>query len=629
MSRSVPTPPRRIAAAVLAAVLLAPSARAAIAPEARPVVERYLQATGGRAAHAAQRSQYIRLSLEAFGFKGTAESWTVAPDREASQVALGPFNLRSGFDGANGWRTDPGGKLIRLDGKDLDDARASAWFSNDRWLEPDQGGGEIAFKGTEKDSAGEYAVVEITPPAGRPRTVYFDARTGLTARIVTKQEAHTVVTTYADWRPAAGRVVAHRMVQSVVGMPMNTVTQTLDSIAVDVDVPSSRFAAPDEGESPVTWLKSSGTARLPFEYRSHHVWLRASVNGGPPADFLFDTGASITVIDSGYAAKTGLPVEGAMQGAGAGASGSAAFSHLGSLRIEAADGDGIEMKDVKVAVLSVNAMLAPFFWRDCAGIIGFNVLGRFVNRIDYDGRLLTFHDPKAFRYEGQGAKVPFRLAGFIPVVPMTIDGRYSGEFRLDVGSGSTVDLHSPFVKQHGLVEKAKRSVEVLGGGFGGTFSSRLTRVGSMQLGPYTWKDAVVSLHTGEQGMLSSADYAGNVGNRILDRFALTLDYENRVAWFEPGKNLAKADHVTRFGAQLALIDGAVRAAQVIPGSAAAKAGMRDMDEVVSIDGKPAREQDPDTLDRLFEERPPGSKVVVEVLRDGKPRRFTVKLKDLL
>jgi hypothetical protein len=287
------------------------------------------------------------------------------------------------------------------------------------------------------------------------------------------------------------------------------------------------------------------------------------------------------------------------------------------------------MKDVKVAVLSVNAMLAPFFWRDCAGIIGFNVLGRFVNRIDYDGRLLTFHDPKAFRYEGNGAKVPFRLAGFIPVVPMTIDGRYSGEFRLDVGSGSTVDLHSPFVKQHGLVEKAKRSVEVLGGGFGGTFSSRLTRVGSMQLGPYTWKDAVVSLHTGEQGMLSSADYAGNVGNRILDRFALTLDYENRVAWFEPGKNLAKADHVTRFGAQLALIEGAVRAAQVIPGSAAAKAGMRDMDEVVSIDGRPAREQDPDTLDRLFEERPPGSKVVVEVLRDGKPRRFTVTLKDLL
>src|SRR4029077_15822639 len=139
-----------------------------------------------------------------------------------------------------------------------------------------------------------------------------------------------------------------------------------------------------------------GHARLPFEYLGRHVWLRASVNGGPPADFVYDTGASITVIDSAYAAKIGLKSEGQLQGEGAGSAGTGAFSTLQSLRVSGADGDGVEMKDMKIAVLSVNSTLAPFFWRDCAGIIGFDLINRFVNEIDYDGNTLTLYDPKAF-----------------------------------------------------------------------------------------------------------------------------------------------------------------------------------------------------------------------------------------
>ena len=30
---------------------------------------------------------------------------------------------------------------------------------------------------------------------------------------------------------------------------------------------------------------------------------------------------------------------------------------------------GVEVRDTRVAVLAVNTFLAPFFWRDCAGIV--------------------------------------------------------------------------------------------------------------------------------------------------------------------------------------------------------------------------------------------------------------------
>ncbi len=628
MKLRIPRPLAWCAGLVLGLAAGSP-AHATITPEAQAVVERYIEATGGRAALDRVGSLYMRMTIEAFGFKGTAEAWTVAPDREASDVTLGPFHVRDGYDGARGWRLDPSGKLLKLDGKDLEDAVAGAWFANERWLAPDQGGGNVTLVGQEKDSTGTFTVLEVAPPAGRSRRMYIDPGTGLVARVVAIRDVHTMVTTNSEWRVIGGRKVATRAVQAVVGMPANTVTQTLDTLQVNVEVPSSRFAPPDEQPAAMRWLRKEGEAQLPFEYRGRHVWVRGSIDGGPPADFIFDTGASMTVLDSAYAARIGLKPEGAMEGQGASASGNVSFARLKTLRLESPAGDGIELQDVKVGVLSINAVLAPFFWRDCAGIIGFNVLGRFVDRIDYDARTLTFYEPRTFAYAGRGARVPFRLAGSIPAVSMTVDGRYTGEFRIDVGSSSTVDLHTPFVKQHGLLAKAKRRAEVMGGGFGGTFTSTLTRMGSLTLGPYTWKGALVSLQSGGTGMLASADYAGNVGNQILDRFTLTIDYERRVLWLEPGKGVGRRDAFSRLGAQLVLIDGAVRVGQLLPGSPAEKAGLRDRDEVVTIDGRPALDYGPDAINRMFEERRAGTRTVFEVRRDGALVKRVATLADIL
>src|SRR6185295_14005313 len=158
----------------------------------------------------------------------------------------------------------------------------------------------------------------------------------------------------------------------VAGMPANRVKAVADTLLANIGVDGLPFSPPQAasagGPSPVSWLATPGTAKLPFDYRARHVWLKASINGGPPEDFLFDTGASVTVIDSGWAATHGLKTEGRMQAAGAGAAGGATFATLGSLRVaslEPAGGkpDGVELKDVKVAVLDVNPSFEPLFWR--------------------------------------------------------------------------------------------------------------------------------------------------------------------------------------------------------------------------------------------------------------------------
>ena len=178
----------------------------------------------------------------------------------------------------------------------------------------------MTYVGEESDSAGRYAVLELTPPVGRARRAYFDLKTGLLAKSVAKNDQQTAVTRLGDYRRVGQRMMSFHSTTEVVGQPMNTIQVTLDSVWVNEEFPADLFAPPSD-QGAVRYLKTPGLARLPFEYQARHVWLRASVNGGPPADFIFDTGASITVIDSAYAAKIGLADRGPAAGAGRGRDG--------------------------------------------------------------------------------------------------------------------------------------------------------------------------------------------------------------------------------------------------------------------------------------------------------------------
>jgi hypothetical protein len=631
---------RLVPALAVVVAVIAPASHATITPDAAKVVHRYVEVTGGAQAFAAESTSYTHAKLYAFGFEGSFSSWSARPARRYSRTELGPFKLSEGVNGVTAWRTDPTTGVVRpLADHDLDQALESAWFEGERWAESGEGGGSVTLAGHEKDSLGTYAVLEVKPPdlagAGRPvgtRQLWFDEKTGLLSVMRSKDDQREVFTRLSDWRLAAGRQRAFVNESGVVSMPANQVKAVADTLLANLSVAGLPFSPPEAatgGAAAVTWLGTPGTAKLPFDYRARHVWLKASVNGGPLEDFLFDTGASVTVLDSAWAATHGLKTQGRMQAAGAGAAGAASFATLGSLRVASAGNDGVELKDVKVAVLDVNPSFEPMFWRSMAGVIGYDVISRFVVTVDYDDSVVVLHDPATWKYTGPEKPLSMVMNGTVPALQGKFDDADEGLFRLDVGSSSTVDVHAPFAKKTGILNRMGKTTRFDGVGFGGSFSSEVGRLRSMSLGPYEWDDPIVVVSHATEGAFASEEFAGNIGNRILERFRVTFDYEHRQVYLEPGKRYADRDHLTRAGVLLTRRAGSVGVESVLANSPAEHAGLRAGDQVLAVDGRDIGQWDLPQISDLLDEGEPGRKVPVRVLRGGQEKKLNIKLAEVV
>jgi hypothetical protein len=616
----------------LAVVLGAENAAASITPDAQRIVDRYVEATGGRMALEAETGFHLKGRLSTIGISGTYEAWIEMPDRMVEVVSLGSLQVRTGIHGDHAWRTDLSLlNLQTLNGRELEAEQANVWFQTQQWLGPDQGGGSVSLASRSYGVGEAFDVLDISPPVGPPRRIWFNSNSGLLERMVVRGDLHQSVQYFSAYHRIAGRLRP-----TVIGAsPMDEGDEApeeglvLDSIQVNVPIADDLFEPPVTARSPIQWLKKDGVARLPFRYGTRHVWLHASINGAPPADFLLDTGAGLTALDRSYAAQIGLATEGHTDVDGMGASGEAAFARVQSIRIAGPGGDGVEVGDFKVGVMDLSEDLEPVMWRKVAGLIGHDFISRFVTEIDYDKQTVTFRDPATFKYTGHGAAVPMGLAGNCPTVHVTLDDGCNGEFLVDVGNSFNLNVHGSMVRRCRLFTPDRKEVEVWGGGFGGSFSATVCRLGRIKLGPYEWEDPIAALSLSTRGIVGSKDYSGNIGNGVLERFRCTFDYARHTLYLEPGLHYNDRDHFSRSGTFFMREGDRVLAAGITPHSGAERAGLKPQDEILEIDGRSITRYTPEDLDRMLEDGPVGSSHEIKVRRDGRDRTLTLTLSDIL
>jgi aspartyl protease/PDZ domain-containing protein len=626
-----------LAATVLALVPAGVSAAPAVGERARGVIERYVSATGGAAALAAERDVHVRGRLRSMALDGTFEQWSQIPDRLASDLRLGSVHKRTGFDGRVGWETDLASKQVRiLDGKELEKLRSDVWFENEMWAREGHGGGTITYVSTVFRQGDLYHVLEITPPVGPSRRLMFSEKTGLLGRVVTRFDQHESASWLSEYRLLAGR--RRPTVQAgvepggpAIGDDASLDHARLDSVWVNLTTDSARFAPPEASAIEVTWLKTPGIARIPFRYGSHHLWVKVSIDGAPPADFLVDTGASGIAIDRGYAEQIGLAREGRFAVQGMGGSDVGAFARVGSMRIVGSGDDGVSLAHLRASIVDLSRMNEEALWRRLDGLLGFEALERFVVEVDYDRELITLHDPATFVPERTGKTVPMRLLSGIPIVTARLDDGCEGDFLVDTGSSFGVLVHGSLVDRCRVFTRVgdRRQVKIYGGGVGSAFASWLCRLDTLRLGPFAVHEPIAGLSLARHGMVGSEHYAGNLGNGVLERFVCTFDYGRKTLHLSPGKRFDQRDRYSRVGAFFLRSEGRVTAVGIVRGSPADEAGLKSQDEILEIDGRPAAAFTPEEMDRIFVDGELGATHTLTVMQDGAARRVTVTLRDVI
>jgi predicted aspartyl protease len=555
------------------------------------------------------------------GLSGTYETWIDLPTgRGANSFNLGPATGAQGYDGHVSWTTDSSGQVrIETSAESMAAARQNAYLAAWGIFFPKRFPATIAPAAPHTEAGITYDAIRVTPAGAEPLEIWFDPKTHLVAREVQLTGSQPQTMILSQYAATNGITVPFQTITRVGNTPKFDTVTNADAIDLNQPIPDARFAPPAPPAADFAFPAGKSSVTVPIHLRNNHIYLQAAING-KPAEFIFDTGA-INFFDTGSAKTLGVALSGALPGGGFGSD----ISKISMAKVANVSIGGLTLKD-QVFFAQDLADLRATEDVDFAGLLGYEFAKRAVLTVDYARNTLTLTKPESFRPPATEA-IPFTFNAHVPMVAATVDG-IPGEFEIDTGARSALTLMHPFASAHDLVAKYHAThIATVGFGAGGASRGLLARAGELKIGPVTLHDPVTDLVMDKAGAAAAARTAGNIGGDALKRFTLTLDYGHQKMWLQPNKLATAKDVFDRSGLWLRRApDGDITIMDVTPGSAAAKAGLQASEEILSINGRPAKTQKIYDVRDLLKQAP-GTQVHLSIETKTGAKPITLTLAD--
>lgn len=330
-----------------------------------------------------------------------------------------------GFDGHNGWRL-AGKEASQLSGDELDALTEKVCRHPGLltyWQEPDT---EVKLVGRTLYKQLPVYTLSFNAKGRSPTTFYVDEKNFLVVALaydISGEGAKSVhyAIEYAQYRPTGGTLFPFKQTQFKDSEKESELLVTSASVGQPIE--DSLFDRP----------KITGRFRLarsitvPFEYADNEIVVKCRVNNSEDVDFLFDTGASDTIIDRRIAAQNFLAKQDKFDIAGYSGVVQANRSELKRFEIGA-----LVLNDVPVRVLDMSAQSRQM-GRQIAGIIGTNIISQFLVTIDYGKPKLVFEDLETAARPVKAANVPFTFRQ-LPYIKVALNGRDEQLLLVDTGA---------------------------------------------------------------------------------------------------------------------------------------------------------------------------------------------------
>ena len=600
---------------------LAPELRAQNLTDPYQILEKHYEAIGGLAKLKAERTKYFEAVISVMGLEGSLKEWEEAPVKKRQEVDLKVIKITTGDNGEYPWVVDQNGKItIQKDDVTLKRREVEKLLAEYEQLNRNSKYFAVTLQGVEPCDSGTCYVVKIVNTINEDvRLEYIDTSDFMERKMDLVTPSMEMLTVFSDIRDVGGLKIPFRQESEIKPIEQKQTIQ-VTKYESNGSIDPAVFEPPRQDVVDFKFAHGASAENIPFEYMGDHLFVDVAVNCDRRR-WVLDTGAGATVIDSAYAAEIGLEPSGEFKAVGAGKTVAATFVDLPGYSVQ-----GIEFNAQKAAAISI----AGLFKRagiDIAGVLGYDFLSRFVTKIDFAAKKISFYLPDSFKYEGSGVVLDAPLRENMFALPMTIAGKYSGVWSLDIGASNTSFFYT-YAEKNGLL--GMKGMEGIAGGAGGYFKILTAKFNSVEIDGFRLGEQLISVPLEKSGALGAREETGNLGNDILRHFVVYLDYKHQQVILEKGADYNKDFPRGKAGLGLVVNDaGAIEVFYIISGSPAERAGFEQGDEVLAINGIPVeRFANLVAITELFKEEA-GTVFEFEVSRRGETRNLSLKLEDLL
>jgi hypothetical protein len=338
---------------------------------------------------------------------------------------------------------------------------------------------------------------------------------------------------------------------------------------------------------------------LPLIADRMHPTLSVEMSEGEHYDFVFDTGASVNVIDSALAEERGYAIVGEMEiGAPGGPTVPAKVVLVPSLRI----GDAI-LTNAEFVTMDIRA----FSQGQMSGVVGIGAFDEYLVTFDIGrSNVLVSKDslkaghPGVMAYNDTDGQVEIEMDVAGTVVPTHVDTGSMGEFMLPGELMSTLPVQ---------ISTSSGGKARLVGGDREIKTGRLD--GVVEFSGLSFDNPSISFMTPSTG-------SGNIGSGVMRELLFSIDQQQKLVQFSRPtyrKPLDAADEPRRVGLQFRNMQGSgsLTVAAVMPGSLAEKAGLQSGDVLVAVNDKATGDYEMSELGTIFRGN---DALMIEVDRNG-------------
>jgi hypothetical protein len=271
-------------------------------------------------------------------------------------------------------------------------------------------------------------------------------------------------------------------------------------------------------------------------------------------------------------------------------------------------------------------ILTQVYGEKIDGIIGYSLLSRYIFNINYDSLRISIFTNGRMKYP-RGGWLYEPILRTLPVQNARIKDAVAtnSRFLFDIGAGLCMMLNKDFIEDSNFLDKKRVLYAKEAEGVGGKVDMHLTVIKELRMGPYRFRNIPVFVFDDTYNITSYPYLSGIIGNDILRRFNLILNYAKREFYFLPNSKYLESFDYAYSGIELYNIDGQIILGDVATGSPAALAGLREGDVVIGINNVLGQhlQQFKSALQVA------GEKIKIIISRDGQLMEFNFKIKSIL